>query len=194
MKHIATVPAALVKAAMFFQAKQEIRHYLNGVMLDNNGAICATNGHIMFVAPCEQVKSLSGQMIISIHGTIPAPAHELEIYLDDDSRFGFIRLISGIAGAPLMTSEGHVKRMFFDVIDGKIPDYQRAIPKGDLEPVDTIGLNFDYADRVAKASKALGAKYPAANMRFRGKTGSIEVDIPSPFHDGVKAIIMPCRI
>lgn len=194
MKHIATVPAAIVKAAMLFQAKQDIRFYLNGVMFDNRGAIVATNGHIMLVAPCEEIKQISDPMIISIHGTIPAPAHELELFLDDEGKFGFIKLISGTPGIPLMTAEGHAKRMFFDVIEGKFPDYQRVIPSGNLEPVDVIGLNFDYADRVAKAAKALGQKCPQCAMKFRGKTQSIEVEIKNTIYEGVKVIIMPCRI
>ena len=79
MKHIATVPAALVKAAMLFQAKNDVRYYLNGIMITKSH-IVATDGHVMFVSPYESDLRPDEQMIIAIKGKIPAKAHNLELF------------------------------------------------------------------------------------------------------------------
>lgn len=73
MKHIATVPAAIVKAAMLFQAKQDVRYYLNGFYITNDH-IVATDGYTMFVCPYESDLCPEKPMIIAINGKISVKA------------------------------------------------------------------------------------------------------------------------
>lgn len=212
MKHIATVPAALVKAAMLFQAKNDVRFYLNGIMITKSH-IVATDGHVMFVSPYESDLRPDEQMIIAIKGKIPAKAHSLELLYDDKSNIGVGRCVemtpfnmkvkNRITGelkdvkptAPaVLDSHGHQQCAFFHKIDGKFPDWERAVPTGDLIPTDRIGINFDFCARVAKACKELGSPYAQCAVNLRGARTAIEVDLQNPHYAGAKAIIMPCHV
>lgn len=212
MKHIATVPSALVKAAMLFQAKQDVRYYLNGIMITKSH-IVATDGHVMFVSPYKSDLRPDEQMIVAIKGKIPAKAHSLELLYDDESKIGVVRCVEAkpfsmnvrnlITGefegvtptaAAVLDSHGHQQCAFFHKIDGKYPDWELAVPKGDLIPTERLGLNFEFCDRVAKACKELGSRYPQCAVNLRGAKTAIEVEIMSPFYEGAKAIIMPCAV
>ncbi|MGU5756795.1 hypothetical protein [Aeromonas caviae] len=212
MKHIATVPAALVKAAMLFQAKQDVRYYLNGIMITKSH-IVATDGHVMLVSPYESDLRPDEQMIVAIKGKIPAKAHSLDLLYDDESRIGVVRCVEmihfnmkvrnritevfeDVPPAPLavLDSHGHQQCAFFHKIDGKYPDWERAVPTGEAIPTDRIGINFDFCDRVAKACKELGSPLPQCAVNLRGATTAIEVDLQSSQYAGAKAIIMPCAV
>jgi len=212
MKHIATVPAALVRASMLFQAKNDARHYLNGIMITKTH-IVATDGHVMFVTPYESGLLPDEEMIIAIKGKISAKAHNLELFYDDESNIGVARCVELTPfsmkvknhatgefedvppkAAAVLDSHGHQQCSFFHKIDGKLPDWERAMPKGDLMPTERLGLNFEFCDRVAKACKELGSRYPQCAVNLRGATTAIEVELMSPFYEGAKAIIMPCAV
>lgn len=212
MKHIATVPAALVKAAMLFQAKNDVRYYLNGIMITKSH-IVATDGHVMFVSPYESDLRPDEQMIIAIKGKIPAKTHNLELFYDDESNIGVARCVevtpfnmkvrNRITGefedvpptaAAVLDGQGHQQCAFFHKIDGKFPDWERVVPTGEVIPTDRIGINFDFCARVAKACKELGSPYPQCAVNLRGAKTAIEVDLQSRHYDGAKAIIMPCAV
>ena len=212
MKHIATVPAALVRASMLFQAKNDVRHYLNGIMITKTH-IVATDGHVMFVAPYESGLRPGEEMIIAIKGKISAKAHNLELFYDDESNIGVARCVELTPfsmrvknhatgefedvppkAAAVLDSHGHQQCSFFHKIDGELPDWERAMPKGDLMPTERLGLNFEFCDRVGKACKELGSRYPQCAVNLRGATTAIEVELMSPFYEGAKAIIMPCAV
>lgn len=212
MKHIATVPAALVKAAMLFQAKNDVRYYLNGIMITKSH-IVATDGHVMFVSPYESDLRPDEQMIIAIKGKIPAKTHNLELFYDDESNIGVARCVevtpfnmkvrNRITGefedvpptaAAVLDGQGHQQRAFFHKIDGKFPDWERVVPTGEVIPTDRIGINFDFCARVAKACKELGSPYPQCAVNLRGAKTAIEVDLQSRHYAGAKAIIMPCAV
>ncbi|MGX5834752.1 hypothetical protein ACWIJ6_11535 [Aeromonas piscicola] len=212
MKHIATVPAALVKAAMLFQAKSDVRNYLNGIMITKSH-IVATDGHVMFVSPYESDLRPDEQMIIAIKGKIPAKAHSLELLYDDESNIGVVRCVeltpfnmkvkNRITGefedvkptaAAVLDIQGHQQCAFFHKIDGKYPDWERAVPTGEAIPTERFGINFDFCARVAKACKELGSQYPQCAVNLRGAKTAIEVDLQSRHYAGAKAIIMPCSV
>ncbi|WP_407160916.1 hypothetical protein [Aeromonas caviae] len=212
MKHIATVPAALVKAAMLFQAKNDVRYYLNGIMITKSH-IVATDGHVMFVSPYESDLRPDEQMIIAIKGKIPAKTHNLELFYDDESNIGVARCVevtpfnmkvrNRITGefedvpptaAAVLDGQGHQQCAFFHKIDGKFPDWERVVPTGEVIPTDRIGINFDFCARVAKACKELGSPYQQCAVNLRGAKTAIEVDLQSRHYAGAKAIIMPCAV
>jgi len=212
MKHIATVPAAPVKAAMLFQAKQDVRYYLNGIMITKSH-IVATDGLVMFVSPYESDLRPDEQMIIAIKGKIPAKTHNLELFYDDESNIGVARCVevtpfnmkvrNRITGefedvpptaAAVLDVQGHQQCAFFHKIDGKFPDWERVVPTGEAIPTDRIGINFDFCARVAKACKELGSHYAQCAVNLRGATTAIEVDLQSCHYAGAKAIIMPCHV
>jgi DNA polymerase-3 subunit beta len=214
VKHIATIPAALVKAAMLFQAKWDVRYYLNGIYITQDH-IVATDGHSMFVSPYESDRRPEEPLIIAVKGKIPPKAFNLELLYDEESKVGVIR---SVGPKPLrirvvdprlhaascdwkdpepmavLDKDGHPQNVFFAKVDGRFPDWQRVVPKGDLVPTERIGLDFTYADRVAKACKELGSKFAQCAINLRGPTNSIEIELKSCEYQGAKAIIMPVRL
>lgn len=212
MKHIATVPAALVKAAMLFQGKNDVRYYLNSIMITKSH-IVATDGHVMFVSPYESDLRPDEQMIVAIKGKIPVKAHSLELLYDDESKGGVVRCVELTpfnmkvknritdefedvkpTAAAVLDSQGHQQCAFFHKIDGKYPDWERAVPTGEAIPTERFGINFDFCARVAKACKELGSPFPQCAVNLRGATTAIEVDLQSPHYADAKAIIMPCAV
>lgn len=210
MKHIATVPAALVKAAMLFQANQDVRRYLNGIYITRDH-IVATDGHTLFVSPYESELRPEQPMIVAIKGKISPKAHNLELLYDEESKIGVVRCVgptpistlvrSGTSWVPedpkpmaILDKTVHPEKVFFDKIDGRFPDWLRVVPHGDLVPTDRIGIDFGYAERVAKACKELGSKFAQCSVKLRGPETSVEIDLKCRDYPGAIAIIMPCRM
>lgn len=216
MKHIATVPAALIKGALHMQAKGDVRYHLNGIMIDVEN-IVSTDGHAMFCAPHKSDVRPEEPIIISIKGKIPPRAHSLELLYDEENEVGIIRCVEptpltmkvrnlttgkGEPNPPkplaVMDKQGHQQMVFFHKIDGRFPDYKKVIPSGDLIPTDAYGVNCEIMARVAKALKDMGQKSGMVKASMRGANSSIVLEplsgIIAYVHEGVKFIVMPCRI
>lgn len=195
MKLIARVPSPLVKAALLFQGKADIRQYINGVHLAPE-FVAATCGHTMFIADYESDVRPSEPLIVSIKGKLPTKGSLLEFMYDEDSKIGFIRTVGDYFGElqPIQDVMGHDVLVQFSLIEGRAVEFDRVLPKGDLVPVAQIGINFNYADRVAKAAKILGSKHSSCAMNFRGASSSIEIELRNPFFKDARVIIMPMRL
>lgn len=110
---------ALVQYAM---AQQDIRYYLNGILLVTNGneiKLIATDGHRLAYASATFDEDLGNNEVILSRKTV----NELFKLLDNTDEILKVEL-----------SEKQVRFSFSDVtltskvIDGKFPDYQRVIP------------------------------------------------------------------
>lgn len=152
-------------------------------------------------------------MTVSIKGKIPPKSCNLELLYDKETRIGVIRCVGPtplsikVIDPALPPTEwtpakawevldrlGHQERVLFEKIEGRVADYRRALPTSVLEPTAQIGMDFGYADRVAKACKELGSKFARCVINLRGPEMPIEIDLKSPIYPGAKAIIMPCRL
>ncbi|MGL4756327.1 MAG: hypothetical protein ACRCXB_28570 [Aeromonadaceae bacterium] len=212
MKHIATVPADLIRAAMVMQAKNDVRFYLCGVMIDAE-SIAATDGHMMICSPYESTTRPEQPIIVSISGKIPSKARDLELLYDDEKEIGIIRCTEPTPlrmkvknnetgefeevppkSASILDKHGHPQMIFWHKIDGRFPDYKRVIPQGDLVPTSVYGINCDNLARVSVALKALGSKSGAVKASMRGTDSAIILEPNMITYPGVRFIIMPCRI
>ncbi|HVF65154.1 MAG TPA: DNA polymerase III subunit beta [Casimicrobiaceae bacterium] len=144
---------ALIKRAEFAMAQQDIRYYLNGMLLVIDGATLqavATDGHRLSWASLEVAGSYSRQEVILPRKTV-IELGKLLAESDDPVtldilanqvrfRFGNVELVS-------------------KVVDGKFPDYNRVIPIGHGKVLDL------------KRQELLAALQRAAilsNEKFRG--------------------------
>lgn len=183
------IPAAIIRAAQIFVDKNEVRWYLRGLHFNPRGYIEATNGHFAIRIECEECKRLSAPILVNIKGTkIPAKAKDLELVS-----------MGPWKGVVLMTDKKTGKslddvRSFEVVKEGgeKYPDIDRVMPKGELEPVNSISFNAMYMKEISEAQSILNGSrsFNGIDMRFRGKTGIIEINIPSPFYKAT-VILMP---
>ena len=123
---------ALLEDTMFSMAQQDVRYYLNGLLLEldkNSLRAVATDGHRLAL---KEIKVKTGieeaqQIIIPRKGVIE-----------------LIRLLDGEdENINVEVSQNHIRvskdkvQFTSKLIDGKFPDYQRVIPKEGNHPVKT---------------------------------------------------------
>jgi DNA polymerase-3 subunit beta len=144
---------ALLRLAEFAMAQQDIRYYLNGMLLVLDGATLqavATDGHRLSWASLAVAGSFTRQEVILPRKTVLELAKLLEEVEDPVTidilanqarfRFGNVELVS-------------------KVVDGKFPDYNRVIPTGHTKQIQL------------SRSELLAALQRAAilsNEKFRG--------------------------
>ena len=123
---------ALLEDTMFSMAQQDVRYYLNGLLLElekNSLRAVATDGHRLAL---KEIKVKTGieepqQIIIPRKGVI-----ELVRLLDGDD-----------INVSIEVSKNHIRvskeklQFTSKLIDGKFPDYQKVIPKEGEHPVIT---------------------------------------------------------
>ena len=180
-----TIPARHLKAAMLFQAKNEVRPFMSGIHLNKAaGRIEATNGSCLITLSSEEIKKIPKSMIIRLNGAVPASAVYAEATIIDDN-FGVFEFSN---------MERKIKKKdVFDVIDWTFIDVERALPKGDLVKTEKIGFNPEYIALAGKAASALGSRTSAVVACFRGPENAIELSILG-VDDDVRIVVMPCRL
>ncbi len=114
----------LIERTAFAMAQQDVRYYLNGLMLEPGGNVLravATDGHRL--AMCEIAVDVGGgdeqQVIVPRKGI-----QELHRLLDDSD--SSLQLELGSNHIRITTDD---LRFTSKLIDGRFPDYQRVIPK-----------------------------------------------------------------
>lgn len=112
----------LLQLVQFAMASQDIRNYLNGMLLVLDGKtlrVVATDGHRLAYAETELETEAAAREVIIPRKTVL----ELSKLLNDtddavELRIGSNQVTIGLPGTELVTK----------VVDGKFPDYQRVIP------------------------------------------------------------------
>ena len=196
MQYNFTVSLSTLRAALTHTADQDVRYYLNGILLDlPRGKIVATDGHRMLVSdgPCVHgapsviigsdsikavIKAYEGAGPIYKQGA-SLGACDVECALDqtdarpDPERPG-VTIAASVASVTFKVPNGHISAA---PIDGKYPDYLRVIP------VVMTGLAGHYqADYVQDAA--------AAFRMHRNKKKSDDKYCPALMQSGTSAAVM----
>ena len=120
----------LLKLAEFAMAQQDIRYYLNGMLLViDNGSLqaVATDGHRLSYASIAVPGSYSRQEVILPRKTVL----ELGKLLEDTEEPVTIDLLANQVRFRFSNIE-----LVSKVVDGKFPDYNRVIPSGHSKQLD----------------------------------------------------------
>lgn len=165
---------------MIFQAKNDVRYYLNGVCFKVDGRVCSTDGHRAFVGGKYDGK-LKDDVILSI---TKSPTKKYD-YAEIDTDTG---IVSYHADTTLRIGVG-----LCEVIDGRFPDIDRIIPKA-TTATDRICFNAKYLADVEKAAKLFNPRWSSVTFELNGSTGSIVAKLKSCFGEEAKIIVMPMRI
>lgn len=123
---------ALLEDTMFSMAQQDVRYYLNGLLLElekNSLKAVATDGHRLAIKEIYVKTGIEEpqQIIVPRKGVI-----ELIRLLDGDDE-----------NVSIEVSQNHIRvckeklQFTSKLIDGKFPDYQRVIPKEGAHPIKT---------------------------------------------------------
>ena len=169
---------AWLKAVSLAAAKNDVRYYLNGVMV-RNGEMAASNGHMALLIKSESVKS-DGEYIID-NDTLKMIVTEHK-GIKGDNR---VEVVDSVA----ITGKN---RISITPVDGKFPDVNRVIPQ------ETSGeiahFNAEYLLACQKANQEFfDSKGSYIKLQHNGQYGA---KFESEDEDGNKLIgvVMPVRI
>ncbi|WP_336152156.1 hypothetical protein [Acinetobacter sp. 99] len=162
-----TVKYSHLQAALPFAAKNDVRFYLTGVLV-NDGMIAATNGHAALICDSDDAQGL--EIIIprlAIESLIKKlgknPMHDVITISQIDKEFW------------LMDYKNDVFEMF-KPIDGKFPDIKRVdVSKPTQPPSGFVHYNFDYINLFIKCAKSLNVAFPKFFPSDAGKAVYVEL-------------------
>lgn len=170
----------LLEAALVFQAKNDVRYYLNGICFMPDGRIASTDGHRAFIGGNHENK-LEENVIISVSKS----PHKRYDYAELDTK---TKLVTYHDFTDAMVGAG-----ICDVIDGRFPDIDRIVPK-EKSPAEEIGFNAKYLADVEKAAKLFNPKFEGVRFELNGNTSAAVANLSSPEGLTAKIIVMPMRI
>ncbi|MEQ1439216.1 DNA polymerase III subunit beta [Fontimonas sp. SYSU GA230001] len=150
----------LIEKTQFAMAQQDVRYYLNGMLLEVNSRrvrTVATDGHRLALSEIGLDTGVGEQTQV----IVPRKAVlELQRLLDNTEEPVQIRL-----GAGQIEADLDVVRMTSKLIDGRFPDYERVVPESGDKHLE--------ADRET-VKRALARTAILSNEKFRGVRLSLE--------------------
>lgn len=174
------VSKILLESALIFQAKKDIRYYLNGICFKADGRVCSTDGHRAFVGGKHEGE-LDDDVILSV---IKAPTKNYDYaHIDTDAKSITYHLDNTV-----QVGVGMV-----DVIDGRFPDIDRIVPK-EVNPAERIAFNAGYLADIEKAAKLFSPKFTAVTLELNGPNSACAAKLKSPHGEEATIIVMPMRI
>lgn len=139
------VSKILLESALIFQAKKDVRYYLNGICFKTDGRVCSTDGHRAFVGGKHEGE-LDEDVILSVTKS-PTKSYD---YAEIDTDAG---IVSYYSDEVVRVGVG-----MCSIIDGKFPDIDRIIPY-ETSATEKIKFNVSYLSDVEKAAKLFDPKY-----------------------------------
>lgn len=167
------LPKDSLKAMAVLASKQDIRYYLNGVLVESTGAytrLVATDGHLLGIYQISETAHEGKAFSIIIPNEIIAKLDKKDNFLSTNESGNWS--IDGIS---------------FNPVDGKFPDYMRVLP---TKPAtgESAQFNPELISRFVKCSKLLnGSKLPTI-AHNGGSSAFIDIGI-----DRFVGIVMPMR-
>lgn len=174
------VSKILLESALIFQAKKDIRYYINGICFKSDGRVCSTDGHRAFIGSNHEGK-LKEDIILSItnapvrnyeHAVIDVENGIVEYFNEHQSRIGV-----GLSC----------------LIDGRFPDIDRVIPK-EFSSCYKIGFNAGYLADFEKAAKLFNPRWEKIIFELSGSTTATTARLESPHGDHATIVVMPMCI
>ena len=167
------IPVNVLKAMSLLASKKDVRYYLNGVYVESNSQhtrIVATDGHILGLYQTPETAHSDEAFSIIIPSEIIAKLDKKDNFLSTNEHDNWV--IDGIAFTP---------------IDGKFPDYQRVLPRGEMTN-EVAQFNPDFITRFQKVGKLLGQKIAPTISHNGGSSALVDIGL-SQF----VGVMMPLR-
>ena len=175
------VSKSLLEGALIFQAKHDVRYYLNGICFMPDGRVAATDGHRAMIAS-KHGNKIKSNVIVSVSKS----QTKNYSYAVIDTRANIVTYHDNfddvLVGAGICSE-----------IDGKFPDIDRIIPN-QTAPAEQIGFNAKYLADVEKLAKLFNPKFEAVRFELNGNTSAAVANISAPTGETAKVIVMPMRI
>ena len=165
---------ALIERTQFAMAQQDVRYYLNGMLLEVSAKrvrAVATDGHRLALSEINTDTGFKEQVQV----IVPRKAVlELQRLLDGSEEPVTLRFAAGQIQADL-----DVIRLTSKLVDGRFPDYERVVPE--------TGDKHVRADR-EQVKRALARTAILSNEKFRGvrlqlENGKLMLQTHNPEHE-----------
>tara|TARA_R110000868_G_C10767010_1_gene754390 strand:+ start:418 stop:1005 length:588 start_codon:yes stop_codon:yes gene_type:complete len=178
-----TIDHSVVKALLICAAKQDVRYYLKGVLVDARASdvtLVTTDGHRLLAYPVatDAIEALTvGQYIIpreALEAVKPCKAGRvtLPITIEIDTAKGLENKITGATS------------VVTPLIDGKFPDWRRVLPKTvSGEPAQ---YQAEYLGDFGRIAELLGTKHP--HVHHNGSSAAIVGNLGAAL-----GVLMPMR-
>lgn len=178
-----------LKAASRFMAVQDIRFYLNGLLIESNelqSRIVATDGHTLFASRDDA----KGDNVGSFVGIMPADTVKAILawkapYKSANDAPVVLTTCDDLAGEHRAEWCGNV--CVFRLIDGKFPDYMRVVPA----TIDA-GISFFQPEYLVRCTKAAQDLNTSAKGMFAFKCAQDGTGL-AVFSTEAFAVIMPIK-
>lgn len=170
----------LLEAALIFQAKSDIRYYLNGICFMPDGRVASTDGHRAFIGGKHENK-LKDNTIVKVSKS-PTKVYSHAVINTET------KIVTYHDDYGLMVGAGICEQ-----IDGKFPDIDRVIPK-EKSPTEEIGFNAKYLADVEKSAKLFNPKFECVRFELNGSINAAVANLSSPEGFTAKIIVMPMRL
>ena len=178
-----------LKAASRFMANQDIRYYLNGLLIESNpvqSRIVATDGHTLF-ASRDDAKGDNEGSFVGIIGadTVKTILAWKAPYKSANDAPVVLTMGDDLAGEHRAAWAGNI--CVFRLIDGKFPDYMRVVPA----TLDA-GISFFQPEYLLRCTKAAIDLNTSAKGYFDFKCAQDGIGI-AVFSSQAFAVIMPIK-
>ena len=170
----------LLEGALMFQAKNDVRYYLNGICFMPDGRIAATDGHRAMIASKHENK-LTDNVIVSVSKS-PTKRYDYAV-LDTKTK-----IVTYHDDTELMVGAG-----ICNMIDGRFPDIDRVIPK-ETKAAEEIGFNAGYLVDIEKVAKLFNPKFCCVKFELNGNTNAAVCCLSAPTGETAKIVVMPMRL
>ena len=160
----------LLEQTQFSMAHQDVRYYLNGLLLETEGhtlRAVATDGHRLAMAELQMAEAAQrdGQIIVPRKGVL-----ELQRLLDGD---GEVELT---LGANHIRAQIDSIRFTSKLIDGKFPDYERVLP-AKPQNIVTVDRNL-LRHALQRAAILSNEKYRGVRLVLEDNNVTIQANNP----------------
>ena len=179
-----TIKQSTIKAVAHAMAKNDIRYYLNGMLIHTNGhdtRLVAADGHRMNVAIIERTMLVEAPQQYIIPASLVSTICKCKAPRDNKKPEVTLTFHDGKVAAALPDGTEAVAKL----IDGNYPDYDRVIPK--TLSGEAGQYNPEYVlDAYKSCADYLGVKDHRHALSMNGKNGCAAMAC-----DGFAALIMP---
>ncbi len=161
----------LIERTSFAMAQQDVRYYLNGMLLEVNAGVLravATDGHRL--AMCAMASGIEG---VDRHQVIVPRKGILELARLLTEQDGEVRIVLGQHHIRATTGEFTFTSK---LVDGKFPDYERVLPRGG----DKLVLGDRQALREAFSRTAILSNEKYRGIRLTLASGLLKIQANNP--------------
>ena len=161
----------LIERTSFAMAQQDVRYYLNGLMLEAKQGLLravATDGHRLALCsvPANISDDIQHQVIVPRKGVL-----ELARLMTDDASN-----VDVVFGSNYIRATTAEFTFISKLVDGKFPDYERVLPRGGNKTVITDRQNLREA--LSRASILSNEKY--RGIRWQLESGLLKIQANNP--------------